>query len=71
VLVERPAKKDPRELAGRTQNNRWVNFAGPESLLGQFADVVVTEAKAHSLRGRLAMSDEKEHGAGRRAVASA
>ena len=29
VLVERPAKKDARELAGRTENNRWVNFAGP------------------------------------------
>ena len=29
VLVERPAKKDARELAGRTENNRWINFAGP------------------------------------------
>jgi tRNA-2-methylthio-N6-dimethylallyladenosine synthase len=73
VLVERPAKKDPRELAGRTENNRWVNFAGPGSLIGQFADVVVVEAKAHSLRGRLAISgeragmpEENEHRAGRR-----
>ena len=31
VLVERPSKKDARELAGRTENNRWVNFAGPAS----------------------------------------
>jgi tRNA-2-methylthio-N6-dimethylallyladenosine synthase len=53
VLVERHARKDARELAGRTENNRWVNFAGPESLIGQFADVVITEAKPHSLRGRL------------------
>jgi tRNA-2-methylthio-N6-dimethylallyladenosine synthase len=53
VLVERPAKKDPRELAGRTENNRWVNFAGPHGLIGQFTDVTVTEARAHSLRGRL------------------
>ena len=53
VLVERHAKKDERELAGRTENNRWVNFAGPSSLIGQFADVVVTEARPHSLRGRL------------------
>jgi tRNA-2-methylthio-N6-dimethylallyladenosine synthase len=54
VLVERPAKKDPRQLAGRTENNRWVNFDGPASLLGRFADVVVTEALPNSLRGRLA-----------------
>jgi tRNA-2-methylthio-N6-dimethylallyladenosine synthase len=54
VLVERPAKKDARELAGRTENNRWVNFAGPPGLIDQFVDVVVTEARPHSLRGRLA-----------------
>jgi tRNA-2-methylthio-N6-dimethylallyladenosine synthase len=53
VLVERPAKKDGRELAGRTANNRWINFAGPPSLMGRFADVAVTEALPHSLRGRL------------------
>jgi tRNA-2-methylthio-N6-dimethylallyladenosine synthase len=53
VLVERPAKKDARELAGRTENNRWVNFAGPPELLDRFVDVVVTEARPHSLRGRL------------------
>jgi tRNA-2-methylthio-N6-dimethylallyladenosine synthase len=53
VLVERNARKDARELAGKTENNRWVNFAGPESLIGHFADVVITEAKPHSLRGRL------------------
>jgi tRNA-2-methylthio-N6-dimethylallyladenosine synthase len=56
VLVERPAKRDATELAGRAESNRWVNFAGPRSLIGRFADVVVTEALAHSLRGRLAMS---------------
>jgi tRNA-2-methylthio-N6-dimethylallyladenosine synthase len=56
VLVERPAKKDARELAGRTQNNRWVNFAGPASLIDRFVDVLVTEARPHSLRGRLAVS---------------
>jgi tRNA-2-methylthio-N6-dimethylallyladenosine synthase len=54
VLVERPSKKDPRQLAGRTENNRWVNFDGPASLIGRFADVVVTEALPNSLRGRLA-----------------
>ena len=54
VLVERPAKKDDRELAARTENNRWVNFAGPPGLIGRFVDVLVTEARPHSLRGRLA-----------------
>ena len=42
VLIERPAKKDARELAGRTANNRWVNFAGPAHLIGRFAEVIVT-----------------------------
>ena len=36
-----------------TENNRWVNFAGPPELLDRFADVVITEARPHSLRGRL------------------
>ncbi len=54
VLVERPAKRDARQLAGRTENNRWVNFDGPPSLINRFADVVVTEALPNSLRGRLA-----------------
>ena len=53
VLVERTAKKDARELAGRTENNRWVNFAGPSGLMSRFANVLVTEARQHSLRGRL------------------
>lgn len=53
VLVERYAKRAQGELAGRTENNRWINFAGPASLLQQFAEVRVTEALPHSLRGRL------------------
>jgi tRNA-2-methylthio-N6-dimethylallyladenosine synthase len=56
VLIERAAKKNARELAGRTANNRWVNLPGPATLIGRFVDVTVTEALAHSLRGRLADS---------------
>jgi tRNA-2-methylthio-N6-dimethylallyladenosine synthase len=52
ILVERPAKKDVQQLAGRTENMRWVNFDGPASLINQFADVLVTEALPNSLRGR-------------------
>jgi tRNA-2-methylthio-N6-dimethylallyladenosine synthase len=65
VLVERAAKKGQGELAGRTENNRWLNFPGPASLLQQFAEVYVTEARPHSLRGRL------NHAAGAPAPAAA
>jgi tRNA-2-methylthio-N6-dimethylallyladenosine synthase len=53
VLVEGPSKKDPREMAGRTDNNRVVNFAGESALRGQFVEVEITAALPHSLRGRL------------------
>jgi tRNA-2-methylthio-N6-dimethylallyladenosine synthase len=58
VLVERPAKKDARQLAGRTENMRWVNFDGPRALINQFADVLITEAMPNSLRGRLVNADD-------------
>jgi tRNA-2-methylthio-N6-dimethylallyladenosine synthase len=54
VLVEGPSKKDPRELAGRTANNRVVNFAGDGRLVGTFASVCITGALPHSLRGAVA-----------------
>jgi tRNA-2-methylthio-N6-dimethylallyladenosine synthase len=53
VLVERHARKDPRQLAGRTENNRWVNFDGDERLIGRFVDVTISEALPNSLRGRM------------------
>ncbi len=53
VLVERHSKKKPSQLAGRTENMRWVNFDGPETLINQFADVLITEALPNSLRGKL------------------
>src|SRR6188768_1414558 len=53
VLVARPSKKDAAELAGRTENGRWVNFAGPASLINQFVDVTIVKALPQSLRGRL------------------
>jgi tRNA-2-methylthio-N6-dimethylallyladenosine synthase len=54
ILVERRSRKDSNQLAGRTENNRWVNFDGDDSCLGRFVDVVITEAMPNSLRGRLA-----------------
>jgi tRNA-2-methylthio-N6-dimethylallyladenosine synthase len=53
ILVEGPSRKNPRQLAGRTENNRVVNFDGHPRLLGHFVDVVITEALSHSLRGRV------------------
>ena len=54
VLVERLSKKSTRQVSGRTENNRWVNFDGNMSCIGQFMDVDITEALPNSLRGRLA-----------------
>jgi len=56
ILVEKTSVKSERELAGRTENQRWVNFIGPPELVGHFADVVITEPKRNSLRGRLVSS---------------
>jgi tRNA-2-methylthio-N6-dimethylallyladenosine synthase len=53
VLVESLSRKNQSELAGRTANNRIVNFPGDAALVGSFADVRVTTALAHSLRGEL------------------
>ena len=60
VLVEGPARKDPADLMGRTDNNRIVNFAGgPQAarLVGRMIDVTITQAYAHSLRGAVAVRD--------------
>lgn len=51
VLVERPSKKDPKQLAGRTENNRVVNFDGHPRLIGKFVDIQITQALPNSLRG--------------------
>jgi tRNA-2-methylthio-N6-dimethylallyladenosine synthase len=61
VLVEGPSRKDPNELTGKTENMRSVNFAAPARLIGQFVDVVITEALSNSLRGRVATDADKAH----------
>jgi len=59
VLVNRPARKNLNQLlSGRTENNHVVNFSGPEQLIGHFANVLITEALPHSLRGRLLADPE-------------
>ena len=52
VLVEGVSKKNAAELAGRTENNRIVNFAGQPRLIASYVDVEITQALPHSLRGR-------------------
>ena len=53
VLVEGISKKDENELAGRTDNNRVVNFQGNPRLVHKFIDVRITSAMPHSLRGEV------------------
>jgi tRNA-2-methylthio-N6-dimethylallyladenosine synthase len=53
VLVMGEAKKGVGQLAARTENNRVLNFSGGQQLIGQFANVQITEALPNSLRGSL------------------
>ena len=53
VLVDGISKKNAKEVCGRTENNRVVNFQAPQSLIGRFAKVQITAAYKNSLRGRL------------------
>ncbi len=53
VLVEKQSKRGRGQVAGRISHNRMVNFDGPESLIGQFVDIEITEMQTNSLRGRL------------------
>jgi len=57
ILVEKFSKKDPKQLAGRTENNRVVNFDGHPRLIGQFVDVIITEALSNSLRARVIVDE--------------
>jgi tRNA-2-methylthio-N6-dimethylallyladenosine synthase len=67
VLVEGPARRDPADLMGRTDNNRIVNFAGgphAKRLVGQMIDLTITAAYAHSLRGEVAAERHLDASAG-------
>lgn len=60
VLVERLSRHSFNEVAGRTENNRVVNFEGSPELIGQFVDVEITEALPNSLRGRVVATPEAD-----------
>lgn len=53
VLVDRVSRKDERQVSGRTENNRVVNFDGSHDLIGEFVDVRITQALSNSLAGEL------------------
>ena len=57
ILVEGASKRDGNELMGRTECNRVVNFAGDRRLVGQMADVTITEAKTYTLRGEVLLRE--------------
>jgi tRNA-2-methylthio-N6-dimethylallyladenosine synthase len=53
VVVENISRKNVQELAGRTENNRVVNFVGPPGMLGRYVDVRILSGTLHTLRGEL------------------
>ncbi len=57
VLVEGTSRKDAHELAGRTDNNRIVNFAGNPRLIDRFVDLRITSSLSHSLRGEIVIRE--------------
>ena len=57
VLIYGAARRNTADLAGRTDNNRVVNFPGPRERIGRFADVLITEARSHTLRGELPLTE--------------
>ena len=58
VLIEGTSRKDASELAGRTDNNRIVNFVGNPRLIDRFVEVRITAALAHSLRGEIVIRED-------------
>jgi tRNA-2-methylthio-N6-dimethylallyladenosine synthase len=60
VLVERASRKDPAMMAGRTENNRVVNFVGSELLIGRFVRVRIDEALPNSLRGAVVGNRQRQ-----------
>ncbi len=51
VLCEGPSKTNPDMMTGRTECGKIVNFIGDASMVGQFADVRITETKTWNLQG--------------------
>ncbi|MCD6039850.1 MAG: miaB [Gammaproteobacteria bacterium] len=54
ILVLGPSNKNPEKLTGRTENNRFVNFAGTSEMIGQLIAVKIVSAQPYSLNGEIA-----------------
>ena len=61
VLVEGVSRKSDKQISGRTENNRVVNFDGDAELAGSFVDVKITAAFPNSLQGEIVAFAEEEH----------
>jgi tRNA-2-methylthio-N6-dimethylallyladenosine synthase len=59
--VEGPSVKNPSELTGRIDCNRWVNFAGPKDWVGRTVPVRVAALKSNSLRGEVIEAEVAAH----------
>ncbi|CFR10436.1 tRNA (N6-isopentenyl adenosine(37)-C2)-methylthiotransferase MiaB [Yersinia kristensenii] len=59
ILVEGTSRKNLMELAGRTENNRVVNFEGTPEMIGKFVDVEIVDVYASSLRGILVRTEDQ------------
>jgi len=56
VIVEGPSARDPEVITGRTRQNKLVHFAPPPAGMpapGAYAEVAITDAAPHHLRGAL------------------
>ena len=56
--MEGPSRKNPAQMAGRSENNRVVNFDAGADLIGRFVTVRISEALPNSLRGELLAVDD-------------
>jgi tRNA-2-methylthio-N6-dimethylallyladenosine synthase len=54
IVVEGPSRKDPSVTTGRTRQNKLVHFVAPDPIrVGSYAEVEITSAAPHFLRGEL------------------
>ena len=53
VLVEGFSVKTKKELYGRCDNNKIVNFPSTENMIGKFVDILITELRTNTLHGEI------------------
>ncbi len=53
IIVTGASRRNPNKLAGRTENNRVVNFTGGAELIGKMIPVKITQSMTYSLSGEV------------------